>query len=235
MTYTVGEGVRRLMAERGDEPSSDELYLSQTLGKSGALYIYRSDSNSVTVVPGPGVVKPEPGHPEPPPATPVAERPTVLATVPGNVAGNFASVPAGVILHGTRSGQNYDVRQEFDATVNYVRAGAAGLGWHVTVGDMVIATHIAPQAWGWNAREHSDDYLAAEFAQAKLGGPITDGQINAFAWWFLTHARAVWPKLPAFFPTHASLPAGIRDGKSDVEPRGQHSVADRILAALKTA
>lgn len=152
--------------------------------------------------------------------------------MPGVVAGQFATTPQGVILHGTRSGQAWSVDQEYQATRRYVLAGADGLGWNLTVGDGIIAVHMSPREWGWNARQHSAAYLAVELAQARLGDGITDGQIDAVCWWWTTVARAIWPDLPATFVNHADLPAGVVDGKTDVEPRGQHSVRDRILARL---
>ncbi len=140
--------------------------------------------------------------------------------------------PVGVILHGTRSGQDYSIEQEYRATLNYVRSGASGLGWTCTIGENAIALHMTPRYWGWNARSASQRHLAVEFAQAKLGDEITDKQVSNFCWWFLNVARETWPNLPMAFPNHSDLPEGVQDGKSDVEPRGEHSVRDRILAAL---
>lgn len=122
--------------------------------------------------------------------------------------------------------------QEYEATLRYVRSGAGGLGWTVTVGDGVLAIHMTPKQWGWNARSASARYLAAEFAQANLGSPITDGQISTFCWWWVNVARQHWPSLPMHFPNHSEIPEGIADGKSDPEPRGEHTVRDRILARL---
>lgn len=158
-------------------------------------------------------------------------KPQIMA-VAGVVQGRYASTPVGVILHGTRSGQPYTTDQEFAATIRYVQAGASGLGWSITCGNGVIAVHMTPQQWGWNARSASSKHLACEFAQANIGDPITDAQIDAFCWWFLNVARAAWPNLPKAFPNHSELPEGIADGKSDVEPRGEHAVRDRILARL---
>lgn len=159
-------------------------------------------------------------------------KPPAVEFVQGNTINNFTGTPAGVILHGTRSGQPYTVEQEYQSTLNYVRSGAAGLGWNITVGEGKLCGHISPKSWGWNARQHSSEYLAVEFAQAHLGDLITGAQIDAFCWWFLNSARTLWPLLPMEFPNHSDLPAGIADGKSDVEPRGQHTVRDRILAKL---
>lgn len=158
-------------------------------------------------------------------------KPQIVA-VAGNVAGRYASTPLGVILHGTRSGQPYTTSQEYDAAIRFVRGGAGGLGWSITCGIGVIAVHMTPQQWGWNARGASSKYLACEFAQANLGDPIDDGQVDAFCWWFRNVAQVHWPNIPMHFPNHSDLPEGISDGKSDVEPRGQHSVRDRILTRL---
>jgi hypothetical protein len=163
----------------------------------------------------------------PPPSGPLLEY------VPGNVVGQFFHTPAGVILHGTRSGQPYTVPEEYAATLRYVRAGASGLGWNVTVGSGVLALHINPAAWGWNARGASSRYLAAEFAQANLGGFVTDQQIDAFCWWVVNVARKVWPALPLVFPNHSDLAEGIQDGKTDIEVRGASTVRSRILARLR--
>ena len=103
--------------------------------------------------------------------------------VPGTVAGFFSSAPRGIILHGTRSTRDYDELREYEAPVRWVRPGAAGLGWNVTVGPDRIAEHLSPRQWGWNAREHSSDYLAIEFAQSRPGAAISDRQVRAAAWW----------------------------------------------------
>lgn len=155
-----------------------------------------------------------------------------VEVVHGVIAGTFSIIPAGVILHGTRSGQSYSTEQEYQATLNYVRAGAAGLGWNVTIGERSIALHMTPRYYGWNARHHSSVHLAVEFAQANLGDPISDQQIYNFCYWFETIARESWPQLPPAFPYHSELPAGIGDGKTDPEPRGEHGIRDRILAQI---
>lgn len=151
--------------------------------------------------------------------------------LPGNEAGSMFRTPKGIILHGSRSTQNYNTEQEYQGTLRYVRNGAGGFGWHASVGDYKICYHMPFHRWGHNAREHSLEYIAVELAQANEGDPISDGEIIAAA--AVYHdALATWPALPMFFPYHSELPAGIRDGKTDVEPRGLHSVRDRVLAAL---
>ncbi|MGH2362427.1 MAG: hypothetical protein ACRDGM_18035 [bacterium] len=144
-------------------------------------------------------------------------------------------MPDGVILHGTRSGQDFNTTREMLATLNFVAGGAVGLGWNITVADNWVCEHIDSERWGWNARESSNHHLAVEFAQAKLGTPISDEQIEAFCWYFVHVMRKSWPGLPAVFPNHSDLPPGIRDGKTDVEPKGQHAVRDRIVAKLTAA
>lgn len=167
-----------------------------------------------------------------PPVPPLVE--PVIELVQGNVAGTFAAQPQGVILHGTRSGQQgYSTEQEYRATVNYVGGGAAGLGWSITVGDGVYCAHMSPMHWGWNARGASRRFLAAELAQPTSDHPISDSQVSAFCWWFLNIARVAWPNLPAYFPTHAELPEGIIDGKSDVYPRGDGR-ADELRGRIMT-
>jgi hypothetical protein len=135
-----------------------------------------------------------------------------VGDVPGNVVGEFvAGKPLGWILHATRSGQPYSERQEFDGTVNYVKAGAAGLGWEATIGPGLVAIHNPPHEWAYNAREHSDDYRAVEIAQAHLGDPISDATLETLAWYIRTYGGAT----PRVFVFHSGLPAGQRDGKTD--------------------
>lgn len=148
------------------------------------------------------------------------------------VAGAFLATPDGVILHGTRSGRFWTVYEEYRATLAFVDAGAGGLGWNVTIGDGERTDHLPPNRWGWNAREHSDDYLAVEFAQARLGDLITDGQVQQFADWFIRVARKRWPSLPMNFPEHYELPAGQRDGKSDCDPANPGQLASRCREAI---
>jgi len=174
----------------------------------------------------------------------VAQVPSAPAVsyVPGVIAGWFASPPQGVIIHSTRSGTNNNERQEFDTTVNYVKAGASGLGWHATIGPNIIAGHMPANQWGWNARQHSSAYLAVELAQAKLGQPISDAIIDATAYWIRHYAATTYPDLlhkiaanpQAALPMHSELQAGIADGKTDAAPRGAEAEAmrQRILARL---
>lgn len=87
------------------------------------------------------------------------------------------------------------------------------------------------QQWGWNARGHSAVYLAYEFAQAKEGEPITDGQIDMFIHWYYSRALPAWPTLPKVFINHSELAAGIADGKTDAARRGAEAIElrQRIL------
>jgi hypothetical protein len=153
----------------------------------------------------------------------------------GNVEGSFAKVPSGMILHGTRSGQPYAVDKEYMSTINYVTAGASGLGWNATVGDGVICWHMPVTQWAYNARESSDDYGAVEIAQSNIGVPITDRQIEGIAKVWVAFRNHYGPSFPMYFVNHSELPAGIRDGKTDVEPLGYHSVKDRVISRLKKA
>lgn len=160
--------------------------------------------------------------------------------IPGNRAGSFPSVPRGVILHGSRSGSGNNTDREYAGTVNYVRNGASGLGWNATIGDDVVGIHIGPDGYGWNARAASSKYLAVEFAQAVETKPISDAQVKAFCWWFISHVYPRWPSIPLNFPTHAELEArgetGQRDGKTDVFSNGSpqsDELRSRILTTLQ--
>lgn len=156
-----------------------------------------------------------------------------VISVPGNVVKSFNTAngrPMGFILHATRSGQNYSERQEFDATVNYVKAGAGGLGWNCTVGPGIVADHVDVGHWAWNAREASPEYLAIEVAQAKLGQPISQATFDTLVWWIHTQANHV----PRYFINHSDLTAGRRDGKSDLFPANSEE-GRQFIARLRTA
>ena len=160
-------------------------------------------------------------------------------------AGSYGSTPRGVILHGSRSGRAGTPKDvEYRGTASYERTNrlpeGGKLGWTATIGDGVVAVHLDPRTWGWNARAASSRYLAVEFAQATRDEPISDGQVDAFCAWYLTRARAAWPDLPASFPTHAEVErsgeTGARDGKDDVFPDARaDELRARILARLSGA
>lgn len=148
----------------------------------------------------------------------------------GLSAGRFTALPLGIILHSTRSTHPQSESLEYQGTVAWVARGADGtLGWNVTIGPDRVAIHLDPGHWGWNAREHSREYLALEFAQARLGDPIGDRQVRAAAWWIEHEVLRRWPGLPHALVEHRELPAGKRDGKSDV------GADQRIVERLKTS
>jgi hypothetical protein len=159
-----------------------------------------------------------------------------VQTVPGNVTGSFTTTPKGVILHGSRSGSATNTtQQEYTGTVNYVRGGADGLGWHATIGDDAICIHLPPDKWGYSAFAASQVYLAVEFAQPLESRLISDGQVRAFGWWFL-QTRTRWPQLPLHFPTHAEVEHSgeiqhAPSGKTDVFSYGS-IWADELRARI---
>lgn len=104
----------------------------------------------------------------------------------------------------------------------------------MTIGEAKICTHLNVQEYGHNARQHSSSYLAVEFAQAKLGHAITNRQIANFCWWWRYLVLSQWPKIQHNFPEHYELPAGIADGKTDVDPANPGLLATRIARALAT-
>lgn len=170
----------------------------------------------------------------------MADRPTVRAEfAQGRVAGTFAVQPRGVILHGSRSGKRQDALKEYSGTVNWAVGNPAGLGWHATIGPGVYGAHMTARQWGWNAREHSRDFLAVEFAQPTIDDPITDAMVAAFVEWWRIEVAPVWPALTPrvlLLPMHSELPAGKRDGKTDAFRAGSAEADDlrrRIYAALE--
>jgi hypothetical protein len=158
----------------------------------------------------------------------------------GQAAGNFATAPIGVILHGSRGGAA-DTATEYRGTVNWAAANPDGLGWNATIGEQIFCVHLPATLWGWNARSDSSRYLAVEFAQPALSDPITDGMVAAFCAWFLAEAVPVWPALwpPALaLPMHSELATGAADGKTDAFLASSAEAADlrgRILAVLAEA
>jgi len=188
---------------------------------------------------------PESSEPIPnPPPVPVPSTSTTFETYADpQPAGQFAAMPKGVILHGSRSGRaSNPIGAEYTGTANYEVNNPDGLGWNATIGDGFVAVHMDARHWGWNARGASDDYLAVEFAQPTESNAITDGQVQAFVDWFRRDVQSVWPNMPLNFPTHAELDGtpeygGYHDGKTDVFSKGSPStdqLRGRILATLGT-
>jgi hypothetical protein len=142
----------------------------------------------------------------------------------------FTSPPVGCILHGTRGGAA--TRQaEFEATCNYVRAGANGLSWQATIFDGVIAIHLPDEAWGWNAKGASSRYLAVEFVQPRLGDEITDEQVQTFCYFFRT-ARITWPDLPLDLVAHSELDPANKSDPFPVDSPKNTELRRRIMACL---
>jgi hypothetical protein len=148
---------------------------------------------------------------------PIGYKPVILS-VQGNVEGRFASAPKGILWHSTRSTSPTNTEaQEFYGTVNYVRQGADGLGWHATCGPNLLAVHMLAAQWAYNAREHSDDYIAIEVAQRNIDIPISLDSVKAAAYFIKMYVLPIWPSLDLNNQVHHSQTvAGIRDGKSDI-------------------
>jgi hypothetical protein len=173
-------------------------------------------------------------QPNPTPAPPDAS--VVASHRPGFVAGTYSGRPAGVILHGSRSGVVGNPKsREFAGTVNWAQRNPDGLGWTATIGENEYATHMDVTQWGHNARNASRKYLAVEFAQAWFDEPITDAQVNAFVAFMKNEVLSRWPDFPLYFPTHAEVErsgeTGARDGKTDVFTFG-HPLADELRARI---
>lgn len=159
---------------------------------------------------------------------------------PGHVAGTFATQPKGVILHGSRSGKEWSLWEEFLSTARWAANASNPYGWNATIGEDVYSVHIPATHYGVNAGTlESSQYLAVEFAQATVHQAITDKQVAAFVDWYREAVLPHWPGLKlgsdASLPAHAELPQGIAAGKSDVFPRQDgrlHQLRDRIRVAL---
>lgn len=156
-----------------------------------------------------------------------------------SVQGAFTKRPRGVILHASRSTVDRSVEAEFKGTVDYAVGGADGKGWNATIGNDKYAVHIPATSWGWSAREPSSIWLAVEFSQARIGRPVDDAQLRAFAAWWHTEVLPIWPGLLPVLVHHATLDAAWQapDGKTDVvpnsDPAGQQAFIDRCWRAIE--
>lgn len=165
------------------------------------------------------------------------EPPTILDRPSPYVAGVFTTCPKGFLLHSSRSGLARSEYDEFLSTAAYCQSNPDGLAWHASIGPGAVAIHMRPQAWGWSARSPaSSEWIAVEFAQGRLGDPISDDQVDAFCAYAVARVLAVWPQMPLAFVFHSWLPAGIKDGKTDPYPIGEPDgdmFLDKIVARLR--
>ena len=161
--------------------------------------------------------------------------------VRGNLVYARPAAPRGGLLHATASPTGKSVEDEYRGTVNFVRNGAGGLGWDVTIGHDVLCEHAPDLSlWGYHARRASHVYMAAEFAKSAYGDQrITDGQIRAWCWWWVNRVLKRYPGTPLYLPTHAEIDqrgeTGVYDGKVDIYPFGSRQAEDvrsRIKARL---
>jgi hypothetical protein len=160
----------------------------------------------------------------------------VKETKSGHVAGSFATIPRGILLHGSRGGAA-TLGAEYRGTSTWAANPSHDLGWNATIGEHRYCTHMTARQWGWNAREHSSFYLAVEFAQPTVNDAITDAQVAAFVAWWRADVLPVWPAMTVSrtpLPTHSEMPAGIRDGKTDTFPQGD-SRNDQLRERIRTA
>jgi hypothetical protein len=154
-------------------------------------------------------------------------------------AGTFASMPKGCIMHGSRSGVTGNPKaKEYTGTAGYEVNNNQDLGWNATIGENVVAVHLTPQQWGWNARAASSKYLGVEFAQATVDEPITDAQVAAFADWWVTRVMPAWPGIPQRFPSHAEIDGTADygpyvDGKTDAFPKNDPRMEDLVSRVMR--
>lgn len=174
---------------------------------------------------------------EEPRANPVK---TIYATSP-NETYPFLVTPKGFVLHGTRSGREQSIEAEFAGTVSYAVNGANGLAWNYTIGNSVVAVHVPPVRYGWNARRASMYYVAMEIAQGTVDGAVTDEQVDGIVR-AIQHALKAWPDMPLNLVTHAELEktgqTGVIDGKTDIYPYlapESDALKQRIMAKLRAA
>lgn len=152
-----------------------------------------------------------------------------MERIAGNTVGTLV-LPRGFLLHGTQSGVPSNKRDEYERTIRFVRNGAidsqgSRLGWNTTIAEDRYCIHSEGR-WGWNARQHSSQWVAAEFAQSMIDEPITDDQIDMF----VHYANAEQPLIPRVLIMHSETEAGVSDGKTDPARRGV--LADRLRARV---
>jgi N-acetylmuramoyl-L-alanine amidase-like protein len=146
--------------------------------------------------------------------------------------------PSFLLMHGTRSGLDRSIREEFDSNRRYVVTNTKGYSWHVTIGEDAYSMHLPLDKWGWHANEESRQSLGVEFAQPTVDHTINDAQVRAFADWFKV-AVATWPGLnigtASGMRMHSAVASGVRQGKTDVYPLGDPrwpELRGRIIQAL---
>lgn len=157
-----------------------------------------------------------------------------------HVAGIFPlGQPTYLIIHGTRSGLDRTVREEFDGNRAYVVTNTKGYSWHVTIGEDAYSIHLPMNRWGWHANEESRQSLGVEFAQMTGDHTINDAQVRAFAHWFKNVVVPIWPGLnigaQGGMQMHSAIASGQRQGKTDVYPLGDPrwpELRGRIITAL---
>lgn len=99
----------------------------------------------------------------------------------------------------------------------------------------MYSVHFDADRWGHNIRELSDDGIGIEIAQARLGQPITDLQVQTVAYILLEEVFPVHPHLTSanvILLEHHETAPGKRDGKSDVDPSRPGVLAERVRGAL---
>lgn len=142
-----------------------------------------------------------------------------------HIAGSFLfGQPSYLVMHGTRSGTDNTIREEFDGNRAYVVTNTKGYSWHVTVGEDAYSVHLPMDKWGWHANEDSQRSLGVEFAQPTVNHTINEAQVRAFCAWFKAEVLPVYPffnlAAEGKMRMHSELLSGQRQGKTDVYPLG---------------
>ncbi len=144
--------------------------------------------------------------------------PKVISAPSPNHAG-IRSQTLGCVLHSTRGGAS-TVEGEFSATLAWFASPASQVSAHAVIADNgTIANVVDPDYIAWHARSPANEtMLGVELVQPNHHDPISEAQYRSLAWWLTQMATRYGFALNATtLPEHRAIPAGIADGKSDID------------------
>ena len=154
-------------------------------------------------------------------ASPVEEDQT-MSEYPSPNHGDKRKQTLGVIVHSTRSDKPISLDEEYRRAREWLCNPASEVSAHTLVGPKpdMVARLVDPDDEAYHAREHNATHLAIELVQPKLGVTIPD-----ITWRLAAREVAGWCVryyIPIAWSTtrgiaeHREMPAGIREGKSDI-------------------